>query len=551
MVDLLARLAILDRVDPGPELATFRRALDADLSGPAPRTARFGHGVLVGPVDSAVGLDLDAIFVVGMIEGAFPTRVRDDALLPDEERAAAGDDVPRRGDAGLLARRTYLAALATAPVRVLSWARGDQRRGREQRPSPWLLESLSQLVGRRLFSRDVDQLGSQPGFDWVPSLTAAVRSPLEPASVADRDLRSLLAWFERHGSLDDHPLVAADPVLRLGMLARHQRRAPGFTRFDGLVERVVAPSPIAGRALSPTSLEHYAACPRRYFFGNVLWIDVPQRPEDVQRISPMDRGNVIHAVLERFVDEQVARPRDQRIGPGQAWSAADRRRLDEIAETVFDEFEQRGLTGRDLLWDLDRVSIRRDLHAFLDADDRYRAEKAMVPERAELRFGADDGTPVEVQRPDGRHLQFKGSADRVDRADDGSLVVLDYKTGSKDAFRDIERGDDPTVGGTKLQLPIYGLAARSRVGGDPVEAAYWFVSQRGNYERISYPLDEAGLERFEHVVDVIADGIESGAFPGRPGEETTRFGRSFHNCKYCDFDTICPTDRDRGLVPGS
>jgi ATP-dependent helicase/nuclease subunit B len=546
VVDLLARLSILDRVDPDPDLATFRRALESDLSGPAPRTARFGHGVLVGPIDSVVGLDLDVVFVVGMIEGAFPTRVRDDALLPDEERSAAGDDVPRRADGGLLARRTYLAALASAPVRVLSYARGDQRRGREQRPSPWLLETLSRQVGRRLFSRDVDQLGSGPDFDWVPSLTAAVRSPLEPASVADRDLRSLLRWFDRHGSLDDHPLVAADPVLRLGMLARHQRRAPGFTRFDGLVERVDAPSPLAGRALSPTSLEHYAACPRSYFFASVLWIHIPQRPEDVQRISAMDRGNVVHAVLERFIDEQVHRPRDERIQPAQAWSAADRRRLDEISATVFDEFEQRGLTGRDLLWELDQVSIRRDLHAFLDADDRYRAETGMVPERAELHFGPDDGTPVEVHLPGGRRLEFKGSADRVDLSDGGSLVVLDYKTGSKEAFRDIERGEDPTVRGTKLQLPIYGLAARNRVGGAAVAAAYWFVSQRGNFERISYPLDPPGLDRFEHVVEVITDGIEAGAFPGRPGEETTRFGHSFENCKYCDFDAICPTDRDRG-----
>ncbi len=77
------------------------------------------------------------------------------------------------------------------------------------------------------------------------------------------------------------------------------------------------------------------------------------------------------------------------------------------------------------------------------------------------------------------------------------------------------------------------------------------MSQRGNYERISYPLDAGGLERFEHVVEVITDGIESGAFPGRPGEETTRFGRSFDNCKYCDFDAICPTDRDRGWSPGA
>ena len=543
IADGLARLRVLDEVDPGPDAARFRRALETDLDQPAPSTRRFGHGVLVGPVDAVVGLDLDAVFVVGMTDGAFPARVRDDALLGDDERAAASPELPRRADRGLQAKRTYLAALAAAPDRTISYARGDQRRGREQRPSRWLLESLGALAGRRLFSRDVEHLGPVEGFRWVPSMTAAVRAQVEPASPADHDRRDLLVWFDRHGHLDGHPLTRADPVLRLGLAARHDRRRPGFTRYDGRVARIAAPSPVERGALAPTSLEHYATCPRRYFFDSVLRIDVPQRPEDVQRISPMDRGNLVHEVLERFIDEQVARPRAERIRPDQPWSAADRARLDVITDEVVDWFEQQGLTGRALLWELDQVSIRRDLHAFLDADDAYRAQAGVVPERAELRFRPDDGTPVVVELSAGRRLQFKGSADRVDLADDGAIVVLDYKTGSDRSFRDIDDAD-PTVRGTKLQLPVYGLAARSRFGSGPVRAEYWFVSQARNFARIGYTLDAQHLERFTRSLEVIVDGIESGAFPGRPGAEDTRFN-SFANCTYCDFDPICPTDRDR------
>jgi ATP-dependent helicase/nuclease subunit B len=544
VVDLLARLSVLDQVDPAPDATTFRRALESELDAAAPGTRRFGRGVLIGPVETVVGLDLDVLFVVGMTETAFPGRVPDDPLLSDDERLAADEDLPRRSDRNLQAPRTYLAALAAAPERVLSYARGDQRRGREQRPSRWLLDAVGAQAGRRLFSRDLPELGPVPGFEWIPSLTAAVRSPLEPASLADRDLRSLLAWFEAGHPLDDHPLAAVDPVLRLGLAARHDRRQPGFTRFDGLVARVEAPSPLAHRALAPTSLENYATCPRRYFLRNVLRVDVPQRPEEVQRISRLDWGNLVHRVLERFIDDQVSRPRPERIQPDQRWSADDRQRLDRITGEVCAEFEQRGLTGRALLWDLDRVAIRRDLHAFLDADDHYRATYRVVPERAELHFGSDDATPVTVELRGERRLRFKGSADRVDLGDDGSIVVLDYKTGSDRGYRDIEAGD-PTVRGTKLQLPIYGLAAASRFGDGPVASAYWFVSQRGNFDRVSYPLDPQGRARFEEVLGVMVDGIESGSFPPHPGDESTRIGTTFTNCTYCDFDAICPTDRDR------
>ena len=56
---------------------------------------------------------------------------------------------------------------------------------------------------------------------------------------------------------------------------------------------------------------------------------------------------------------------------------------------------------------------------------------------AELAFGfpgAELGT-VALDLPDGRAVRFRGFADRVDVADDGTLHVLDYKTGKADAYR--------------------------------------------------------------------------------------------------------------------
>ena len=337
-------------------------------------------------------------------------------------------------------------------------------------------------------------------------------------------------------------LVDADPVLRLGLLARHDRRRLGFTRFDGRVDRVPTPSPTDGGALAPTSLEAYAVCPRRYFLGQVLRVPVAERPEDIQRISARDKGSLVHEILERFLARETALERSERIRPGQRWSEAHAAVLDEIADEVFDEYVQRGLTGRALLWELDRSAIRRDLHRFLTEDDRRRSRQACVPDAVELRFGPGDATPVAVHLRDGRSLAFKGVVDRIDRADTGRVVVVDYKTGGDRDFSDLVH--DPVMRGTKLQLPIYGLAARARYGEVDVRTSYWFLSEKAGFKERGYDLDDASLDRFGEAVEVIVHGIESGAFPARPGAEDT-FRSTFANCSYCDFDPICPNDREQ------
>jgi hypothetical protein len=532
----LAGLRVLDRLGEAPDRSRFRSALVAELESAAPQTSRFGTGVLVGPINLLAGLDFDTVFVVGMVDGRFPARNGDDTLLPDDERVAAGDDIPLRGGRRHDAYRDYLAGLATAPERVLSFSRGDQRRGGDLRPSRWALDTLGALEGanRRLYSRDVDELEPIDGFLIIPSFTAAVRTMVEPMSEADRDLRSLLRWSEGGGDLSSHFLARADLTLGTGLESHRSRGSNRFTRFDGKIDDVDIPSPTSAAAVSPTSLEAYAACPRRYLMQQVLRIEERDSPEDVITIDPAHRGLMIHEILEQFIGSQLALPRQQRIRPDQPWSANDHARMVEIAHQVFQRFEDRGLVGRQLLWDLARTTIERELHRFLELDDRYRAEGGWIPEQVELEFGPGHGRPVALGLPDGRTVNFKGYVDRVDMATDGSLSVTDYKTG---AAWDVDGlADDRVLSGRKLQLPLYGLAAQRRLGDGPVQVGYWFVSEKGKFTRVTYQLDPEVLDRFGEVVSVLVDGIDAGRFPARPGRDDS-------NCTYCSFQAMCPGDR--------
>jgi RecB family exonuclease len=150
-------------------------------------------------------------------------------------------------------------------------------------------------------------------------------------------------------------------------------------------------------------------------------------------------------------------------------------------------------------------------------------------------FGMEGESPVPVAVPGGRVVLFRGRADRVDRAEDGTLIVVDLKTGSKSAFKDLGE-EDPVAGGTKLQLPVYAYAARQRYGtaDTPVEAAYWFVRRdRGAW--VSLPLTPAVGQVYAETLGVIADGIAGGVFPQRPSRQP---GWGFVDCPYCDPDGL-------------
>ncbi len=149
----LERLAHLDRVAPAPDLARFERTLRLELDADLGRRGRFGEGVLVGRVGLALGLELDLVVICGMAEGVLPTRQRDDALLPDRDRAAAGDELPVAADRQRREHRELLAAVAAARQEVvLTMPRGDLRRTTEHVASRWLTELVDVHHHVRLFS---------------------------------------------------------------------------------------------------------------------------------------------------------------------------------------------------------------------------------------------------------------------------------------------------------------------------------------------------------------------------------------------------------------
>jgi ATP-dependent helicase/nuclease subunit B len=141
-------------------------------------------------------------------------------------------------------------------------------------------------------------------------------------------------------------------------------------------------------------------------------------------------------------------------------------------------------------------------------------------------------------------VAFRGRIDRVDQTEDGRLIVYDYKTGGSFDYVGIDEGGDRLAAGTRLQLPIYGMAVRSALGNGtaPVSAYYWFASEREGFKRIGYELTPADEEGLRTTLGVLAGTVEAGMFPPVPGPvrfDSQSRRATYQNCQYCAYDRVC------------
>jgi RecB family exonuclease len=538
----LDRLAALDDVDDPATLEVFHRTLELELDADLGRVGRFGEGVLVAPLSFAIGLDLDLVVVVGMAEGTLPARVADDSLLPDRERTVTGGELPLRREQIDRQHRQLVAALAGARTHLLCAPRGDLRASNERMTSRWLVEILGQIDG----TDSTDGLGSADGAGdgdragdveetcaaHVHSFAYAVTHLSFPATAQEYRLGAM-AWAAEH-----------DSIVVAGKDLQSARRSSRFTRYDGNLGGQPVRSPLDD-IVSATRLESWAVCPHAYFMRQVLRVEPVEDPADTLWISPLDKGSLVHEILERFVQTILDRPLDQRPGPAEPWSPEDHALLREVGGALCDSYEARGIVGRNLFWQRDRERILLRLDRLLHEDDLYRRRAQSRPIAAEMAFGlpGTDDPPVDVPISEGRTLHFRGSADRVDLAEEGTLRVIDYKTGRPHDYRRLSP-TNPDDHGTHLQLAVYGVAARARqqLPEAPVAAEYWFVTDRDPLTTIGYEVTDEVLERVGATLGTIVDGIEQGQFVARPTATSTD---PWVRCRYCDPDGLGVTELRR------
>jgi RecB family exonuclease len=166
------------------------------------------------------------------------------------------------------------------------------------------------------------------------------------------------------------------------------------------------------RRLNVTEIQRLIRDPYAIYARHVLRLRPldPLRPEPDARLS----GTLIHAVLQRFVEEAQADP--ARLSPQALMALADT------------ELERRAhWPGMRHVW---RGRIAAFAPWFVETEAQRQAE----------------GSPLLVEKlaeyaPPGTDFVLVGKPDRIDEKRDGTLEIYDYKTGSLPSSADIAHFD--------------------------------------------------------------------------------------------------------------
>lgn len=556
ILDALEDLRGLAAVAPSVSFDVFCRAVRDELEGRDASAVLgepvrlFGRqGVAVVDATALRHLRFRAVYMIGAAERAWPPPPRPDPLLLEHERARLNE-----AGAGVIPLRTspdrdtltfWLDLQAAKEHLAVSFARAEAGSSGKHVPSYFFRAVAEALTGRSLSMAALDASGVVRRIG-AGQLACGDIGDAVTAAEYDRGLvRDAIDGTRPAATV---ALSTESPSFGRAIVARQQRWGYTFSPYDGVMASEAAIARAAElrfgreRAVSPSRLETYAECPYRYFMRYALGIDPIEEPESVDRINALERGSMIHSVLEKFLT---------RLGRGDTPSAEARERhidlLLQVAEEEGAEREARGVTGRPLLWKIDQRNIHHDLIRWYDEEVRMAEESPLRPGAFEAGFGGaragfgDSESGLTMPAPlvlhaGGRELRLQGRIDRIDWDDDRTRFrVIDYKTGSK---RDKEGFD----GGRALQLPVYLHAAAAMLDIDPRdgEAQYFYVSTKGKFSRVTLDGETLDARRgeFETVLETIAGGVDAGYFAPNPGAKK-------EPCRYCDYRDVCDRDIDR------
>ncbi|MXX92063.1 MAG: hypothetical protein F4Y63_01245 [Chloroflexi bacterium] len=510
---------------------TIQRVLRVSLTG----DAGWGSAVLVAPIEAGTSNSFKSVHILGMSEGNLPRPGRSDPLLSDDLRRGLdpeGSRLTTKNHQLESEREMFYLALQSAPRRRLYWNKALLGATNESYPSPWFVDTVMKTFDTTSVTVKSLMDNRSEHVETVTALSDFKNVDLNPSSVHEFRLKDVAVCSRSTGSLRELLAEPANQNLARGREVAVARRSPLFGPHDGNVDaaRDIA---VPNLQLSASTLQNYAECPYKYFLASHLNVDERVDPEDSLVLSALDRGILVHLILERFLAE---------IGPDD--TSEGREHLRRIAQEEFDRFHDEEFIGYPAIFRLETGRLMRQLEQWqrvnLDVLHDYDGEMM-----TEVGFGFEDSLGT-VTLAGGLELQFRGKIDLIALSASGDrALVVDFKTGSSTKYTVIDK--DITAKGTKLQLPLYARVANELLDGSAdIEAAYWFVFQDSGVRL--RPKDKAALEEtyegFDQVMEIAIDGIQGGKFPARPGDRNTYGGGPpWTNCKICAYSEVCTSDR--------
>ncbi|QQG52466.1 MAG: UvrD-helicase domain-containing protein [Candidatus Falkowbacteria bacterium] len=249
-----------------------------------------------------------------------------------------------------------------------------------------------------------------------------------------------------------------------------------------------------------SQLAAFATCPLQYKFAFIL--KIPAASDKASLIF----GRVLHNTLYNFLLPILSETKkiqaslfaDEKIKP-KIEDLINAKRLNVLYQEFWQPDGYQNKEEREAYLQKGRLALNR---FFDDYQKNPPAEIIFLEKKFSFKIGAD---------------VIKGTMDRVDRLADGSLEIIDYKTGkskTKLEFKD------------KRQLILYKIFLEEFLGEKVSQLSYYYLESG---EKFSFNATEKEIEKLKSgVLEEIA-AIKNRNFAPKPSPM----------CEFCDFRTIC------------
>ncbi len=282
-------------------------------------------------------------------------------------------------------------------------------------------------------------------------------------------------------------------------------------------------------------LKDQAHCPFRAFVHQRLGCRALE--EAAPGVSAMERGDLVHLALEKIWGKLKTQQNLLALGEDEIGTL-----VREQVEMVFSRSFQGLFAPPEMFLRVEKERTIRLLEDWLHAVEMSRGSFTVVrlEEKLETAIGP---------------LTIKYKVDRVDRLDNGALIVIDYKTG-----QDLRTQDLLSVPLLEPQLPLYALSGPE---GNADTVAYAQI-RRGHCRFIGltrmadggrgvkgvdqFPqAQELGIEGWTDLLAFWRDQLDNLAADFQRGEAAVEPFSQERSCRYCDLHGLCRIHEHSGL----
>lgn len=256
------------------------------------------------------------------------------------------------------------------------------------------------------------------------------------------------------------------------------------------------------RIQSPSSINTYKQCPRKYFYKYILGLPTTSS-------FPQVRGKIAHSVLEDFFDIDTTGITMKNF------EACLKQKMQELLLAHW-QLNLQLIHGFDLHPDQKKFYFAETILMLFNWLEQF-IRKVKSFDNLSFNDIFKKLTPLREEEYLSQDLYVHGFIDAIEYAED-KVCIMDYKTSTNIDINEEQR----------LQLAIYALLYKEKHGKRPDKVGIYFLRTKPKF----IPVDDDLLQEAHHEIITIhektqQDGIDH--YPLRPGPL----------CKWCDFYSIC------------